>query len=116
MLDCKGVSRSTLPPVFALISGALSPATFFRFPRGLTEVHTQQLSPVALDSPFLSASRLGVSVPHLSKHNTQQDRIKREGGGVKGGRRKVYCVSAAFCKINGNPSASKECVHNMIIS
>lgn len=84
---CAGLQGSVqehFAPVCALISGALSPATFLKLPQGLTEVHTQQLSPIALDSPFLSASRFGVSIPHLC-HTTGQNKERRgvdrgEGG------------------------------------
>lgn len=54
VLDCKGVSRSTLP-----LSGLSSlelcfSGHFLQLPQGLREVHTQRLSSIALDSFLLS--------------------------------------------------------------
>ena len=99
---CAGIQgsvRERFAPVSTLISGALSSATFLKLPLGQTEVHTQQLSLIALDSPFLSASRLAVSIPRLTSA-TREDRIKRGGG------RWGCCVSAEFCRTNENNSVS----------
>lgn len=81
-LDYEGVSRSTLPlTVLSSLELCLRPFSF-KLPQGLTEVHTQQLSPLALDPPFLSASRFAVSISHLS-HTTGQSKERRgvDGGG-----------------------------------
>lgn len=74
----QGSVQEHFAPACALISGALSLATSLKLPQGLMEVHTQQLSPISLDSPFLSASP---AMPYLHLTSaTQQDRIKRGVG------------------------------------
>lgn len=65
-------------------------------PRGWRKSTPSLSNPIALDSPFLSASRSGMSIAHLCL-TTQQNKERAEGVG-----RKVYCVSAGLCRTQNN--------------
>lgn len=62
MLEHRGGSSGTL----ALISDALSSATFLQLPQGPAEVPTQPLAPAAVDSSFQSVSFMKMATLHLT--------------------------------------------------